>query len=364
MNEDYTKLQVHLEDRTYPIYIGEDLLARDLIKHHISGQQVFIVTNTTVAPLYLEKLKVHFHELQCDQIILPDGEVYKTLETVSLIFDALISKKHRRNTTLIALGGGVVGDMTGFAAACYQRGVDFIQVPTTLLSQVDAAIGGKTAVNHPKGKNMIGAFHQPRAVLIDIATLRTLSDREFSCGLAEIIKAALICDEDFFGWLEDHLPQMLSKDQHALIHAIKAACAIKAKIVASDERDANIRALLNLGHTFAHALERRFSFKEWLHGEAVAMGLVLATDYSRRIGWVDDKTLDRVKNILTIAKLPIRLPNSVATKQLVECMNMDKKKDTSDLKLVLLKEIGRAVVSAQVDQAILEATITENRLQP
>ena len=356
------KLLVNLNDRSYPIYVGANLFSNNLLSNHIIGQQVFIVTNETVAPLYLKMIKSNLSNFQCDEIILRDGEQYKTLETLSLIFDELISKKHRRNTTLIALGGGVIGDMTGFAAACYQRGANFIQVPTTLLGQVDASVGGKTAVNHPLGKNMIGAFYQPRAVLIDVDTLQSLPMREYCSGMAEIIKAALISDEEFFCWLESNTEKILHKDQSALIYAIQQACAIKIKIVVADERETNIRAFLNLGHTFGHAIEQCLGYGTWLHGEAVALGLVLAADYSRRLDWIGTAMLDRIKNLLTITKLPIRLPSSLSADQLIESMEKDKKKDNQNLKLVLLKGIGQTVLSSQIDRNILKATLDENKL--
>lgn len=361
MTEQLTKLMVNLQERSYPIYIGEHLFDQQLLPNYVLGNQVLVVTNEKIAPLYLDHVKRHFQNMQCDQIILPDGESHKTLATVNLIFDVLVQKKHLRSTTLVALGGGVVGDMTGFAAACYQRGVNFIQIPTTLLSQVDASVGGKTAVNHPLAKNMIGAFYQPKAVFIDVATLQTLDDREFRCGLAEIIKAALICDLEFFIWLEENLSKLLAREVPAITHAIKQACAIKIKIVTEDEREANIRALLNLGHTFGHALEQLTGYGVWLHGEAVAIGLVLAAEYSARIGWLDNESVARIKNLLTKAQLPIRLPNSIDAKDLLEGMESDKKKDTEGLKLVLLKGIGQAVLSQKVDPEILAETILENQ---
>ncbi len=356
-----TKLIVNLPERSYPIYIGSNIFSESFLRPYVVGQQVLIVTNETVAPLYLDKVRGNFKDLQCDQIVLPDGERYKTLETVSTIFDALIEKKHIRSTTLVALGGGVVGDMTGFAAACYQRGVNFIQLPTTLLSQVDASVGGKTGVNHPLAKNMIGAFHQPKAVFIDLETLQTLPSREYQAGLAEIIKAALILDSEFFEWLEEHIPQLMARDKSVLQYAIEQACAIKVKIVVADEKEANVRALLNFGHTFGHAIEQVTHYSEWLHGEAVAIGIVLAAQYSASIGLIDNKIVTRIKNILTSAKLPIRFPNSIAIKQMIACMDSDKKKDNEGVRLVLLKEIGQAVLSQQVDPSILEETLKQNQ---
>lgn len=356
-----TKLIVNLLERSYPIYIGKNIFSESVIRSYVVGQQVLIVTNETVAPLYLDAVRANFQDLQCDELILPDGEIYKTLETVNSIFDALVKHKHIRSTTLVALGGGVIGDMTGFAAACYQRGVNFIQLPTTLLSQVDASVGGKTGVNHPLAKNMIGAFHQPKAVFIDLETLYTLPDREYHCGLAEIIKAALISDSVFFEWLEDHIVQLMARENTALQYAIEQACAIKVKIVVADEKEANVRALLNLGHTFGHAIEQVTHYSEWLHGEAVAIGMVLAAQYSAAIGLIDNKIVMRIKNILTKAKLPIRFPNSIAIEQMIACMDSDKKKDNKGVRLVLLKEIGQAVLSQQVDPSILEETLMENQ---
>ncbi|MBA2653992.1 MAG: 3-dehydroquinate synthase [Gammaproteobacteria bacterium] len=355
-------LTVDLRGRSYPIYIGESILSAPLLSQHITNSQVFIVTNTTVAPLYLNTLKQSLSDYACDEYILPDGEEHKTLATLSLLFDALIMRKHRRNTTLIALGGGVVGDITGFAAACYQRGVAYLQIPTTLLSQVDSSIGGKTAVNHVLAKNMIGAFYQPSAVLIDIVTLQTLPDREFYAGLAEIIKVALIADEGFFAWLEINMPNILNKERSALMYAIEKACAIKVNIVEADEKEVGVRVLLNLGHTFGHALEHALGYGEWLHGEAVATGIVLAASYSLKLGLIDTGIFNRIKNILTMAKLPIRLPNSLSAGQMIEPMNADKKKDTHQLKLVLLQGIGQAVICSNIDLKLLEATIIENQL--
>jgi 3-dehydroquinate synthase len=360
LNLQIKDLRVNLNDRSYSIHIGQNLLQTELLLPHIKGDQVCIVTNQTVATLYLDALIANFAHLQCDAVILPDGETYKTLETIGSIVDSLIKKGHRRDTTLVALGGGVVGDMTGFVASCYQRGVNFIQVPTTLLGQVDASVGGKTAVNHPRGKNMMGSFYQPKTVLIDINTLKSLPPREFRCGVAEMIKAALISDDDFFCWLETHMPQLLDQDPVSLSHGISQACAVKIKLVIADERDNAMRALLNFGHTFGHALELLFNYEGWLHGEAVAVGMILALEYSRRIGYLDSKTVERVRNILTMVNLPIRLPSSITAQQLINGMSTDKKTDLSGLRLVLLKGIGRAVLSSHIDLEVLEETITDN----
>lgn len=355
------KLTVQLGEKSYPVFIGNNILSQSLITSFVKGEQVLVVTNDVVAPLYLQDIKSQFKHLQCDEIILPDGEQYKTLDTTKRIFDTLISKKHLRSTTLIALGGGVIGDITGFAAACYQRGVNFIQLPTTLLAQVDSSVGGKTGVNHPLAKNMIGAFHQPQAVFIDIATLQTLPDREYCSGLAEVIKAGLIQDSDFFDWLESHLAELLAREPDAVISAIQKSVEIKIKLVVADEREANVRALLNLGHTFGHAIEQLTGYSKFLHGEAVSIGMVLAAQYAYDLQWLDKKSIDRIKNILTMAKLPIRLPNSIAVKQMIACMHSDKKKDIVGLRLVLLKGIGQAELTQQVDPTLLEKVIIENQ---
>lgn len=278
-------LHVELGDRRYPLYIGPGLLGQaELLRPHIAGRQVLVVTNTTVAPLYLERTCAALQGLRYEAVILPDGERYKTLETLDAVFTALLEKRFDRHCTILALGGGVIGDLAGFAAACYQRGVDFIQVPTTLLAQVDSSVGGKTAVNHPLGKNMIGAFYQPRCVLADTETLNTLPDRELSAGLAEVIKYGLIRDRPFLEWLEANLDALLIRDAAALSEAIERSCRNKAEIVAADERETGERALLNLGHTFGHAIETGVGYGQWLHGEAVAAGTVLAADLSARLG--------------------------------------------------------------------------------
>ena len=344
------QLTVHANESFYPIYIGENLLQNAaLFRHYIKARQVMIITNETIAPLYLDPLKTINHDLQCDIFILPDGEKYKDLTHWAFILNELASRNHHRDTTLIALGGGVVGDMTGFAAACYQRGVDFIQVPTTLLAQVDASIGGKTAVNLSEGKNLIGAFHQPKAVIIDLATLRTLPDREFKAGIAEIIKAALICDDKFFDKLEENLPQLLQRNPTLLQAVIKRACEIKRDIVITDEKEIHgERALLNLGHTFAHAIERLLGYGDWLHGEAVAMGLVLAANFSHQQEFLDSAAVKRIHRLLQKIPIPTRLPKAIEYNALLSTMYMDKKVLNECLHLVLLKRIGEAVISNQV----------------
>ena len=342
----------------YPIYIGKDLFKDiELLCHHIASNQVMIVTNESIAPLYLAPLKQAFKHYHCDTIILPDGEQYKTLDQMSLILDALINHSHHRDTTIVALGGGVIGDMSGFAAACYQRGVAYIQIPTSLLAQVDASIGGKTAVNHPKGKNLIGAFHQPLAVIIDIATLNTLPDREFRAGLAEVIKAALINNSIFFNWLEDNIDLLLDRNPAILTEMIKQACLIKRDIVAADEKEQGIRAWLNLGHTFAHAIEQNLGYGKWLHGEAVAVGLIIAADLSVTFGWLPEKDLNRIVQIITTLKLPKNLPSEIKYDKLLAAMKGDKKILDNQIRFVLLKSIGNAVITKEVTEKQLKEVL-------
>ena len=296
-------LNVDLGDRSYPIFIGSQLLGKpELVVPYIKGTQVMIVSNETVAPLYLQQAQAAFADFDCHNVILPDGEQYKNLQTLDRIFDALLTHQFDRHCTLVALGGGVIGDMTGFAAACYQRGVDFIQIPTTLLAQVDSSVGGKTGVNHPLGKNMIGAFHQPRCVIIDTDTLDTLEDRQLSAGLAEIIKYGLIRDLDFVAWLEEHMGDLLARETAEIAQAIDISCRSKAKIVAEDERESGIRALLNLGHTFGHAIETGAGYGNWLHGEAVGTGMLMAADLSMRQGWISEQDVQRVENLIDKAR--------------------------------------------------------------
>ncbi len=352
------ELSVDLPHKSYPIFIGQKILTNSsLIKPYVKGQQVMIVSNETIAPLYLDQAKALFKDYQVDVVILPDGEQFKTLECLNLIYTALLTHKHNRTTTLVALGGGVVGDMTGYAAASYQRGVDFIQLPTTVLSQVDSSVGGKTGVNHALGKNMIGAFHQPNCVLIDIETLHTLPDEELSAGLAEVIKYGLICDNPFFEWLEENVEKLMARDQDALIYAIETSCANKAKVVAQDEREGGIRAILNLGHTFGHAIETEQGYGNWLHGEAVAVGTVMAVDLSKRLGWISDQEAQRVTSILTKAKLPIDCPQGMSPDRFKELMAVDKKVLDGKLRLVLLKAMGQAVTTSDFDMKHLNATL-------
>jgi 3-dehydroquinate synthase len=355
-------LKVDLAERSYPIYIGTGLLARrDLFSTHIEGQNVVVVTNDIVAPLYLKALMAVLPKTRTLEIVLPDGEEHKTLAVWSGIFDKLLQARCDRRTTLIALGGGVVGDITGFAAACYQRGVPFIQVPTTLLAQVDSSIGGKTAVNHSLGKNMIGAFYQPRAVVIDTDTLNSLPDRELRAGIAEIIKYGLIRDKEFFQWLEKNLASLLKRDPGALAYAISRSCRTKAEIVALDERESGLRAILNLGHTFGHAIETGLGYGTWLHGEAVAAGMVIAVDLSHRLGWLAKDDLDRIERIVTLAGLPVRSPSALHETKLRGLMAVDKKVEAGRTRFVLLQAIGRATVTADVPPSLLDETLRARR---
>ncbi len=351
-------LHVDLGERSYPIFIGAGLLdRRDCFTPYIAGRQVAIVTNQTVAPLYLQRLLDTLQGYQVTPIVLPDGEAFKNWETLQLIFDGLLEARHDRRTTLIALGGGVIGDMAGFAAACYQRGVDFIQVPTTLLSQVDSSVGGKTGINHPLGKNMIGAFYQPKAVVIDTATLGTLPARELSAGLAEVIKYGLICDEPFLAWLELHIDALRALDAEAVSEAVERSCAAKARVVNADERESGVRATLNLGHTFGHAIETEMGYGVWLHGEAVAAGTVMALEMSCRLGWIDAAARDRGIRLLARAGLPLVPPAEMGPEEFLRHMAVDKKVLDGQLRLVLLRQLGEAVVTADYPREVLEATL-------
>ncbi len=352
-------LTVDLGERSYPIHIGQGLLAnKALLTPHIRGRQVMVVSNETVAPLYLEPVLGMLADHDVSTVILPDGEQYKNLETLNTIYTALLEHRLNRGCTLVALGGGVVGDITGFAAASYQRGVAFVQIPTTLLAQVDSSVGGKTGVNHPLGKNMIGAFHQPRCVLIDTDTLDTLDDRQLAAGLAEVIKYGLIHDADFFNWLEQNIEALKARDKQALAHAIERSCAIKAEIVAEDERESGKRALLNLGHTFGHAIETGTGYGNWLHGEAVAAGMVMAADLSARHGWLAQTDVERTAALLRQANLPVAPPPEMNEQQFLDLMAVDKKAVDSGLRLVLLKAIGTAVLTADYRPELLSATFS------
>ena len=348
-------LNVAFGDRAYPIHIGSGLLSQpEIILPHLKRKQVAIVTNTTVAPLYLEKIAKPLKDngVNIVEIILPDGEAYKNSETLNLIYDALLKNRCERSTTLVALGGGVIGDLTGYAAATYLRGVPFIQVPTTLLSQVDSSVGGKTGINHPLGKNMIGAFYQPKLVLADIDTLQTLPKRELSAGLAEVIKYGLIRDADFFDWLETNIHALMALDEAVISYAIYRSCQNKAEVVAADEHETGERALLNLGHTFGHAIENAMGYGVWLHGEAVAAGTMLAADLSQRMGWLNDADVRRIHALLTASSLPLRAPN-LGAKKYLDLMQSDKKVADGKIRLVLQQGIGKAVITSDYDVAKL-----------
>jgi len=352
-------LRVALGDRAYDIHIGTELLNDvGLILPFLKKAGVAIVTNETVAPLYLERLAGGLRNagVAVTEIVLPDGEAYKDWSTLNRVFDVLLERHAERSTTLIALGGGVIGDLTGFAAACYQRGVPFIQVPTTLLSQVDSSVGGKTAINHPRGKNMIGAFYQPRLVLADLDTLDTLPDRELAAGLAEVIKYGLIRDAEFLAWLEANMTLLLARDKTALAYAVRRSCEHKAEVVAADEKEAGERALLNLGHTFGHAIETGLGYGAWLHGEAVAVGTLMAAELSARLGWLDRAAVERVEALFRIAGLPVRGPDLGGDRYL-ELMSHDKKVQDGRLRLVLLAQLGRAVLTDQAAEADIRAAI-------
>ena len=334
-------LNVELADKSYPIYIGSNLLSsKSLLSDHIQGKQVMIVTNTTIAPLYLEKLKDALSDFNVESVVLPDGEEFKTLETLNKVFDALLKAKFDRSSTLVALGGGVVGDITGYAAASYQRGVNFIQVPTSLLSQVDSSVGGKTGVNHELGKNMIGAFYQPKAVIIDVDTLDTLSDQEYSAGMAEVIKYGLLGNADFFSMLETNIESIMARNKDLIIEIIFNSCKDKASIVALDEFERGKRALLNLGHTFGHGIENAFGYGNYLHGEAVSIGMVMAAKLSMDEGYLSNEDAIRVESILSKADLPISIKKSIGSETLIEAMSLDKKSIDGKIRLVLLKALG------------------------
>lgn len=350
-------VNIDLAERSYPIIIGSGLLADvALLDRHVAARDVLIVTNETVAPLYLEKLTAALGARKITALVLKDGEQYKTLDSFRTILDALIEARFNRDSAIVALGGGVVGDMSGFAAACYQRGIDYVQVPTTLLAQVDSSVGGKTAVNHPKAKNMIGAFYQPRAVIADIGTLATLPIREFRAGLAEVVKYGFIYDVEFLQWLEHNADALNASKHDALLHAVKRSCEIKAIIVGSDEREQGLRAILNLGHTFGHAIETATNYTEWLHGEAVAAGMVMAADLSQRLGWIAKSDVARVVALLKRFGLPTAPPRIGAARAL-DLMGMDKKVLQGKLRLVLLRHLGQADVVSDFSHDALRATL-------
>lgn len=352
------QVRVDLDTRSYPILIGAGLLSvPGCLSPYVSGTQVLVVTNDRVGPLYLRRAVAALEGKEAATLVLPDGERHKTMATLSRIFDALIDGRFDRGVTLAALGGGVIGDLTGFAAACYQRGVDFIQIPTTLLAQVDSSVGGKTGVNHPRGKNMIGAFHQPRCVLADTATLETLPDRELRAGLAEVIKYGLMADAVFFGWLETHMAALLAREPEALAVAIERCCQLKAQIVAADERESGVRALLNLGHTFGHAIEAAQDYLGLLHGEAVAAGMAMAARCSADLGWLSEADRDRALALLAAAGLPTGRPPGLDAVQLWDFMASDKKVSEGRIRLVLLDGIGAARLTADYPASALRVTL-------
>jgi 3-dehydroquinate synthase len=359
LNNKSQTIHVDLQERSYPIIIGENLIAQaELIVPYLKDKRAVIISNSTVAPLYARQLSNALiqHGVSVMQVELPDGESFKNWQTLNLIFDALLENNCERKTTLIALGGGVIGDVVGFAAATYLRGVPFIQIPTTLLSQVDSSVGGKTGINHPLGKNMIGAFYQPKLVLADIATLNTLPEREFCSGLAEVIKYGLIQDAEFFEWLESNLDLIMKRDPEALSYAVARSCSDKVSVVAADEKESGIRAILNFGHTFGHAIEAAMGYGKWLHGEAVAAGMMLASDLSSRMGMLNDKDVKRVQNILSKGKLPTRAPN-LGTETYLHWMGLDKKVEQGKIRFILLKKIGEAMITADVPDEMLDATL-------
>jgi len=352
---------VQLGNRSYPIYIGDHLLSQPQhFLDHISGKSVFIITNEKVAPLYLDKVVNGCNKLSCEVKILPDGEQYKNLSTMETIYGALLEQYCDRNTTLIALGGGVIGDITGFAAATYQRGVNFIQVPTTLLAQVDSSVGGKTGVNHVLGKNMIGCFYQPKCVIADLSTLNTLDDRQLSAGIAEIIKYGLIRDSDFFIWLEENIQKLLGREPESLAYAVYRSCENKAQIVVEDELErSGKRALLNYGHTFGHAIETGIGYGNWLHGEAVAYGMLMAAHLSIKQGWLTKQDYSRIEALIKAANLPIEAPDKMNSEEFTKLMSVDKKVRDGKLYLVLLKKIGEAALTSDFKASSLKETLIE-----
>ncbi|MDD4914416.1 MAG: 3-dehydroquinate synthase [Methylococcales bacterium] len=352
-------LKVELDrNRSYPIYIGSGLLADTaLLAQHISSQQVMIVTSDAIPDQYPAALSAALSSHRTEIVKLRDGEQHKTLHELEKIFDRLLEKKFSRNATLIALGGGVIGDMGGFAAACYQRGIGFVQIPTTLLAQVDSSVGGKTGVNHPLGKNMIGAFYQPKCVIIDTDVLNTLADRQLSAGLAEVIKYGLIRDAAFLNWLEANMPLLLARDKQALAYAIERSCLNKAEVVGEDEFESGVRATLNLGHTFGHAIETGCGYGHYLHGEAVAIGACFAADLSRRLGWLDDQDVARIIEVFKAAGLPVLPPPEMTADQYIELMGVDKKNVDGKIRVILLEAIGKALLPMSVEPAQLQQTL-------
>jgi 3-dehydroquinate synthase len=350
-------LEVSLGDRSYPICIGDALLSDGaLLRRHLQSKDFLLVSNTTVAPLYAARVHAALADRRVVDVRLPDGEQYKSMEYVSRVLDVLVANRMGRDATVLALGGGVVGDLAGFAAACYQRGIAFAQLPTTLLAQVDSSVGGKTGVNHPGGKNLIGAFHQPVAVIADTATLRSLPPRELRAGLAEVVKYGLIFDLQFLEWIEQHVDDLIALDAGALAHAIHRSCALKADIVRRDEREAGDRALLNLGHTFGHAIETATGYTEWLHGEAVATGMVIAADMSARLGSLSQSDVQRVRDLLARIGLPVQAPR-IGVQRALDCMRVDKKAKAGRIRLVLLDRLGAARFTADYADDALTSTL-------
>ncbi len=346
-------INVDLGERSYPIVIGRALLNGNFdLSQYVHGTDCLVVSNDTIAPLYYDSLAENLADRNITSINLPDGESFKTVATMQKILDQLVTAGANRDTTVVALGGGVVGDIAGFAAACYMRGVAFVQVPTTLLAQVDSSVGGKTGVNHEKGKNLIGAFHQPQLVLIDTETLNTLPKRELRAGLAEVIKYGAICDPKFFAWLEANMAALLDKDPAALAHAIQRSCELKAEVVAGDERESGRRAILNFGHTFGHAIEHCLGYGQWLHGEAVAAGMVMAAELSG----IPAGDLARLRELIEVAGLPVQ-PPALSSERWIEAMGMDKKVKQKQLRFVLLRSLGDAYVTADYEQSRLRALI-------
>jgi 3-dehydroquinate synthase len=353
-------LQVDVGHSRYPITIGPALLGdRDLLASQISGQDLLVVTNTTVAPLYLARLRAALPGRRIAECVLPDGEQHKTLQTAGLVFNSLVDARLNRDATVLALGGGVVGDIAGFSAACYQRGVGYVQVPTTLLAQVDSSVGGKTGVNHPGGKNLIGAFYQPRAVIADTDTLATLPDRELRAGLAEVIKYGCVWDSLLFDWLELNITKLVERDSDALAYAIGQSCSIKAMVVALDERENDLRAILNFGHTFGHAIESATHYEKYLHGEAVGLGMLMAADLSCRLGLIERDATQRVQELLARAGLPTATPR-IGVARAFELMQMDKKVLAGTVRLILLDKLGHAIVTGNYAQSALDATLADH----
>ena len=354
------KLNLDLGNRSYPILIGTSAWKDSQLASQTKGRKVLIVCNDTVAPLYLEKLKGGLRGTSSlDELILPDGERYKTLASLEKIYNKLLADNYDRSSILVALGGGVIGDTVGFAAASYQRGIDFIQIPTTLLSQVDSSVGGKTAVNHPLGKNMIGAFYQPKGVYIDLSSLETLPDREFSAGMAEVIKYGLIRDKNFFVWLENNIEALMARDTDCLAEAIYISCQTKAEVVSLDETEQGLRAILNLGHTFGHAIEAAQEYKDWLHGEAVGAGMAMAARMSKQMGLITDTDVERTEKLLVAANLPVKAPKNIPADTMRKLMSHDKKVSHGQLRLVLLKQIGEAIITSDFEESLLQEILVQ-----